>query len=48
MNQFYPPPTFKDFSHGHQNMVTNYQADRYSVQSNEENELFHQSYQKIG
>jgi len=33
MNQFYPPPTFKDFNHGHHNMVANYQVDRYSVQS---------------
>jgi hypothetical protein len=28
--------------------MSNFQADRYSVQSNEDSELFQQSYQKIG
>lgn len=37
MNQFYPPSHFKDMNYGHQNMMSNYQVDRYSVQSNEEN-----------
>jgi hypothetical protein len=45
MNQFYPPPSFGDFANGH---VSNFQADRYSVQSNEDSELFQMSYQKIG
>ena len=46
MNQFYPPPSFGDFGNG---MGGNFhQADRYSVQSNEDSELFQRSYQKIG
>lgn len=47
MNQFYPAPTFGEF--GNNPMpYNNYQVDRYSVQSNEDSELFQRSYQKIG
>ena len=47
MNQFYPPPTFGDL--GVNSMpYNNFQIDRYSVQSNEDSELFQKSYQKIG
>ncbi len=42
MNQFYPPPTFGEFSYKQMPMsnynsmqYNNYQVDRYSVQSNE-------------
>lgn len=45
MNQFYPPPSFGEFANGHMN---GFQGDRYSVQSNEDSELFQRSYQKIG
>ncbi len=46
MNQFYPPPTFAEF--GNSSMPLNFQADRYSIKSNEDSELFQRSYKKIG